>query len=180
MSETYTTQASSLACAHTTATPTTNGAYHTQIPKSKALTIPVPKEPNFRIPEGKYRAKITTVRKLLVERSDGIGETLRLLYEVQVPSLPRCINLAKSEYRLDLTPGSDLRNVLTRIFGKQVFTEAAGLTFDLEQLVGMDVEVEIEHVITSRREEYSYPLVRVRDIRKPGTMQLTEYAEANQ
>ena len=80
----------------------------------------------------------------------------------------------------DWTPGSDLRNVLTRIFGKQVFTEAAGLTFDLEQLVGMDVEVEIEHVITSRREEYSYPLVRVRDIRKPGTMQLTEYAEANQ
>ena len=71
------------------------------IPKSKALAIPVPKEPNFRIPEGKYRAKITTVRKLLVERSDGIGETLRLLYEVQVPSLPRCINLAKSEYRLD-------------------------------------------------------------------------------
>ena len=37
----------------------------------------------------------------------------------------------------------------------------------------MDVEVEIEHVTTSRREEYSYPLVRVRDIRKPGTMQLT-------
>ena len=51
--------------------------------------------------------------------------------------------------------------------------EASGSTFDLEQLVNMEVEVEIEHVITSRRDEYSYPLVRVRDIRRPGTMQLT-------
>ena len=150
------------------------------IPKAKPLAIPVPKDPNFRIPEGRYRATITTVRKLLAERADGVGETLRILYEVQVPSLPKCINLAKSEYRLDMNPGSDLRNVLTRLLGKQVLSEAAGGTFDLEQLVGMDVEVEIEHVITSRRDEYSYPLVRVRDIRKPGTMQLTEYVEANQ
>ena len=150
------------------------------ITKAKPLAIPVPKDPNFRIPEGCYRAKINTVRNLPVDRADGVGDKLRIVFEVQVPSLPRCTNLAKSEYRLDLNPGSDLRNVLTRLFGKQAFAEAAGGTFDLEQLVGMDVEIEIEHVVTSRRDEYSYPLVRVRDIRQPGSMQLTEYAEANQ
>ena len=68
--------------------------------------------------------------------------------------------------------------MLTRLFGKQVFTDASGGTFDLSQLVNMDVEVEIEHITTSRREDYAYPLVRVRDIRKPGTMQLTDLASA--
>jgi len=143
------------------------------IPKAKPLVVPVPRESNFRIPEGRYRAKIASVRKLTVERLDGAGEVLRLLFEVQVPSLPGTLNLAKAEYRLEMNPGSDLRNVLTRLFGKQVFADASGGTFDLAQLVNMDVEVEIEHVTTSRREEYAYPLVRVRDIRKPGTMQLT-------
>jgi hypothetical protein len=144
------------------------------ISKPKPLVVPVPRESNFRIPEGRYRAKITSVRKLNVERLDGAGEVLRLLFEVQVPSLPNRQNLAKAEYRLEMNPGSDLRNVLTRLLGKRVFADAGGGTIDLEQLANMDCEVEIEHVVTSRREEYSYPLVRVRDIRKPGTMQLTD------
>ena len=148
------------------------------IPKPKPLVVPVPRESNFRIPEGRYRAKIASVRKLTVERQDGAGEVLRLLFEVQVPSLPNTLNLAKAEYRLEMNPGSDLRNVLSRLFGKQVFTDASGGTFDLGQLVNMDCEIEIEHVITSRRDEYSYPLVRVRDIRKPGTMQLTGVASS--
>ena len=143
------------------------------IPKQKPLVVAIPRESNFRIPEGRYRAKITSVRKMTVERLDGAGEVLRLLFEVLVPSLPNLQNLAKAEYRLEMNPGSDLRNVLTRLLGKQVFADASGGSFDLGQLANMDVEVEIEHVITSRREEYTYPLVRVRDVRKPGTMQLT-------
>jgi hypothetical protein len=137
------------------------------IPKAKPLVVPVPRESNFRIPEGRYRAKITSVRKMPVERMDGASEVLRLLFEVQVPSLPNTQNLAKAEYRLEMNPGSDLRNVLTRLLGKQVFADASGGTIDLAQLISMDVEVEIEHVTTNRRDEYSYPLVRVRDIRKP-------------
>ncbi len=143
------------------------------IQRPKPLLVPVPRESNFRIPEGRYRAKITSIRKLTVERLDGPGDVLRILFDVQVPSLPNTQNLAKAEYRLELTPGSDLRNVLNRLYGKQVFANVSGGQFDLEQLVNMDCEIEIEHLITSRRDEYSYPLVRVRDIRKPGTMQLT-------
>src|ERR1035438_7647649 len=72
------------------------------IPKPKPLVVPVPRESNFRIPEGRYRAKIASVRKLTVERQDGAGEVLRLLFEVQVPSLPNTQNLAKAEYRLEM------------------------------------------------------------------------------
>jgi hypothetical protein len=146
------------------------------IPKQKPLVVEIPRESNFRIPEGRYRGKIASVRRLTVERLEGAGEVLRLLFEVQVPSLPNTQNLAKAEYRLEMNPGSDLRNVLTRLFGKEVFTEAFGSTFDLAQLVNMAVELEIEHVVTSRRDEYSYPLVRVRDIRRPSA-QLVGVAE---
>lgn len=150
------------------------------IPKAKPLAVPVPRDPNFRIPEGKYRAKISSVKKLFVEKLNGTGEILRILFEVIVPLLPKTLNLAKAEYKLDMNCGSELRNVLTRLLGKQALADVAGDSLDLEQLVDMDVEIEIEHIITSRREEYDYPLVKIRDIRKPGTMPLTGYKEANQ
>jgi hypothetical protein len=105
---------------------------------------------------------------------------VRLLFEVQVPSLPKTANLAKAEYKLDMNCGSELRNVLTRLLGKQALADAAGGTFDLEQLVDMDVEIEIEHVVTSRRDEYAYPLVKVCDIRRAVTLPRTESKEANQ
>ena len=41
---------------------------------------------------------------------------------------------------------------------------AAGGTFDLATLENKAVDIEIEHVITTRRDEYQYPLVKVRDI----------------
>jgi hypothetical protein len=150
------------------------------IPKQKPLSVPVPKGTNFHIPEGKYRAKIKNVRKLTIQKLDGSGQVLRILFEVRVPSLPSSENLAKAEFKIDLNSGSELRNVISRLLGKQVLLDAADSSFDLEQLVGTDVEIEIEHVTTSRREEYAYPLVKVIDIQKPGTMALTEYKEANQ
>jgi hypothetical protein len=150
------------------------------MPKANPLVVPVPKDTNFRIPEGKYRAKISNVRKGYIEKQSGTGELVRLLFEVQVPSLPKTLNLARAEFKLDLNSGSELRNVLTRLLGKDVLTEAGGGTFDLGQLTGRDVEIEIEHVITSRRDEYEYPLVKVCDIRSPGTLPLNEYKEANQ
>jgi hypothetical protein len=134
------------------------------IPKAKPLVVSVPKDPNFRIPEGKYCAKIISVKKQFVEKISSTGEMVKLLFEVQVPSLPKTLNLAKAEFKLDMNCGSDLRNVLTRLFGKQALADATGGSFDLEQLEGKEAEIEIEHVITNKRDEYTYPLVKIRDI----------------
>jgi hypothetical protein len=147
------------------------------IPKSKPLMVPVPREPNFHISEGKYRAQIISVKKVFVEKLNGTGELIRLLFEVRVPTLLKKQNLAKAEFKLDLSCGSELRNVLTRLLGRQALAEVAGGSFDLEQLVGMEVQIEIEHVITSHRDEYTYPLVKVCDIQKLETMPLSENVE---
>ena len=139
------------------------------IPKTNSLMVPIPKAPNFHIPEGKYLAKITSVKKEFVEKLNCTGEVLKLLFEVQVPSLLKKLNIARAEFRLDMTPGSELHNLCYRFFGKHAMTEAAESetgTFNLKQLDGLDVEIEIEHIITNRRDDYAYPLVKVRDIRK--------------
>ena len=141
------------------------------IPKSKPLVVSVPKDSNFRIPEGRYKAKIRSVSKKLIEKQDCTGEKLKLLFEVQVPSLPKTMNLAKSEFDLDMNGGSELRNVLTRLFGKQAIADAAGGSFDLSQLEGKEVEIEIEHVITNKRDDYTYPLVKIRDIQPTSVIQ---------
>ena len=134
------------------------------IPKSNPLLVAVPKSTNFHIPEGKYLAKISSVRKLFMEKANGTGELLKVMFDVTVPSLPKTINLAKAEFKLDLNPGSELHNLCTRLCGKQTMNEAAGGTFDLATLENKAVDIEIEHVITTRRDEYQYPLVKVRDI----------------
>ena len=150
------------------------------IPRARPLVVSVPRESNFRIPEGKYRAQITSVKKVPVQKLNSVGELVKLLLAVQVPSLPNYVNLARAEFKFDMHSGSELRNILTRLFGKEALVQAAGKSFDLGQLSDLAVEIEIEHVTTSRRDEYAYPLVKVRDLQKPGTMCLTEYAEATQ
>ena len=141
------------------------------IPKARPLVVQVQKDSNFRIPENQYKAKIINVNKMFVEKLSGPGEMVKLLFEVQVPSIPNTLNLAKAEFKLDMNCGSELRNVLTRLFGKQALADAAASgSFDLEGLVGMEVDIEIEHVITSRRDDYEYPLVKIRDIQLAGTL----------
>jgi hypothetical protein len=88
--------------------------------------------------------------------------------------------LAKAEFRDCMDRGSELCNVVTRLMGKAAVEAAADGVLVIEPLENMDVEIEINHKITSRREEYEYPLVEVVDIQKPGSMCLTEYEEANQ
>src|SRR4051812_62289 len=96
------------------------------IPKTKPLLVPVPKISNWYIPKGKYRAKIKTLNKKFVEKLGGTDDAVRILFEVQVPSLPKAVNLAKADFPIDLNPGSELHNVYTRLLGKSALIEAAG------------------------------------------------------
>jgi len=140
------------------------------IPRQRPLVVPVPKQQNFHIEEGKYRAKISRVKRIERQNAHGCVEGVRFLFEVRVPGSDHLDNLAKADFKLDLESGSDLRNVVTRILGKEAFNTASGKTLDLETLAGLDVDIEIEHIITSKRDNYSYPFVHVRDIQRPGRL----------
>ena len=141
-----------------------------KISHTKPLSVEVPKKANFRIPEGNYRAKIIYVDEVDVEKLNGTVKNLKLLFEVQVPAQTKTLNLAKVEYRKDMNPGSDLRNVLTRLFGAKAVDDAEGGSFGLDPLKNLEVDIEIGHEITSRREEYDYPLVKVHNIQPKETL----------
>ena len=145
-----------------------------KIPKSNSLVVSVPKERNYHIDEGCYRARIQKFIRVTHQKSMSQGENLRIVFEVTVPGKDKCLNLAKAEFKLDLNQGSELRNVITRLIGKEAMSALSGSSFDFDQLKGMEVEVEIRHIITDKSENYDYPFVKVSDIQKPGTMGLPE------
>jgi hypothetical protein len=141
-----------------------------KIPRSKPLVVSLPKEHNYRIEEGKYRARLHKITRTHRQNGSGRAEVLRLVFELMVQGKEHFINLAKVEFPLNLEHGSELRKVLTRLIGKEALADLSGQEFDFETMVGKEADVEIEHIITSRRENYDYPFVQIRDIQPAGTL----------
>jgi hypothetical protein len=139
------------------------------------LLVTVPKQSTYRIDEGKYAAPIKSVRILDKQNSLGSIPFVRIQFKVRVPGLDEQFDcLAKADFPLNLESGSDLRNVINRLLGNAYLANLSGKKFDLAALVGVDCEIEVEHVSLEGRENYDYPLVVVRDIQVPGTMTLTQ------
>lgn len=145
-----------------------------KINRPQALKVQLPKDHNYRIEEGKYRASIHKIIKTPRQTGNGCMDNLRFMFEVKVPGKEKFLNLAKAEFPINLEHGTDLRNILTRLLGKDVMAALSGQEIDFETLVGLEVDVEIEHIITSKREQYDYPFVQVRDIQLPGQLIKTE------
>jgi len=145
-----------------------------KLTRPNTLKVQLPKDHNYRIEEGKYQARIHKIFKTPRQTGSGCMDNLRFMFEIKVPDKEKFLNLAKAEFPLNLEHGSDLRNILTRLLGKEVMAELSGQEIDFETLVGREVDVEIEHIVTSKREQYEYPFVQVRDIQLPGQLVKTE------
>ena len=148
---------------------------NTSVSKSGNLLVQVPKQSTFRIEEGKYTAHIKSVRKMERQNSHGSIPLVRIQFKVRIPWLDDQFDcLAKADFPLNLECGSDLRNIINRLLGQAYLANLSGKQFDLEALVGVECEIEVEHVNVEGRENYDYPLVVVTDIQLPGTMTLTQ------
>jgi hypothetical protein len=148
---------------------------NSSVSKSGNLLVTVPKQSTFRIEEGKFAAQIKSVRKLERQNSLGSIPFIRIQFKVRVPGLDEQFDcLAKADFPLNLENGTDLRNVINRLLGQAYLANLSGKKFDLEALIGVECEIEVEHVNVEGRENYDYPLVVVRDIQPPGTMTLTQ------
>jgi hypothetical protein len=141
-----------------------------RIPKARPLVVPMPKEHNYKIEEGRYRARIHKIVRTQRQNGSGCADILRIVFELQVPGKENFINLAKAEFPLNLEHGSELRNVLARLLGKDVLAAKSGGEMDFEILLGKEADVEIEHIITNKSDQYDYPFVHVCEIQPPGTL----------
>ena len=140
-----------------------------KIPHQKKLVVPVPREHNYKIPEGRYAAQIHKVTRITRPGSNDCGEMLRIMFVLQVAGKEQFTNLAKAEIPLNLEHGSDLRRVLGQLLGRDQLAAISGGELDLGTLVGLPANVQIEHIRTSKSDEYDYPFVLVTDIQSAGT-----------
>ena len=148
-----------------------------KIPQQRRLVVTVPKEHNYKIAEGRYAAKIHKVARVPRPGCPDCGEMLRIMFALQVAGKEQFMNLAKAEIPLSLEHGADLRRVLGRLLGREQLAAVSGGELDLSSLVGVAADVEIEHIRTSKSDDYDYPFVLVTDIQPAGTWIKTEVQE---
>ncbi len=135
------------------------------------IEIQVPKESTFDLPEGCYKARLSDVRRFIKQTSKGAQDWVRFLFEAEIPGLSERLNtIAGRSFKLDVNPGSDLRNFLSGLLGHQFFADRSGQKVDLEALGGTDCEIQLEHCWGK---DYEKPLVVVARVAPPGTMKLT-------
>ena len=139
--------------------------------KSEGIILNVPRETTFELPEGNYAATIDRMRKFMKQTKHGAQEWVRVLFDVDIPSRSKFINMAGRSFESDLNEGSDLRNFLTDLLGRKYFQDQSGCVIDLESLVGARCELELIHFSNGK---YEHPMVMVNRCVKPGTLNLTE------
>jgi hypothetical protein len=127
------------------------------------ITADIPREVSFELPEGRYRASISNLKPFVKQVARGAQNWLRVLFEVNIPGLSERVNtMAGRSFKLDLNPGSELRNWLTGLLGKEYFTRRSGQQVNLDSLLETRCEVELEHFYGNG---YEKPLVVVAKLR---------------
>jgi len=134
------------------------------------IEIDIPKETTFDLPEGNFAAKVDHVRVFSKQSARGMEDWVRILFEVKVPGMDHLNTVAGRNFKMNLNPGSDLRNFLGSLLGPQFFRDSSGQKFNMESLIGRECEVKLEHFCGR---DYEKPMVMVAGMYSPGSLRLT-------
>lgn len=128
--------------------------------------IEIPKEPTFDLPAGRFAARISSVKIRTHFKKETPDKEVRVLFEVDGTGIKNRTPTAGSTYQWNLNKGSDLRGFLEALKGPDWFEQMAGQKFDLDQLIGMEVELDLYHM---QKPPYKKPMVLVGSIRPKPT-----------
>jgi hypothetical protein len=123
------------------------------------MTVIIPYEPSFDVPEGRYRAVLTKVIEL--KHKDQV----RLIFDLMVPGKRY---VAGKNYNISLENGTPLRHDLISWRGRD-FTEEEikNAQFDLNSMLGQQADLLLTH---TRKDGYKKPFVGIAKILPPGTL----------
>lgn len=125
----------------------------------------------FNLPEGNFRATLTAVVPKLKATPKGPSETVRLLFEVQIPPIDNKLPMAGRNFDVNLKPGSDLRCFVDQWVGVEAFNGKTPTLTDIQRLIGREADVTLKHHCSGR---YENPLVLIYNAVPPGTLKLTQ------
>ena len=134
------------------------------------IEIEIPKETTWDLPEGNFAASIQNMKVSAKQSARGMEEQVRILFEVKVPGMGHLNTLAGRNFKMNLNPGSDLRNFLGSLLGSRFFLNSSGQKFDLESLIGRECELKLEHFCGR---DYEKPMVVVAAMYPPKSLTLT-------
>jgi hypothetical protein len=132
------------------------------------VTKQIPPEKTFDLPAGNYKATLSQIKSITKQSKRGPQEWVRLIFEVQVPSLTNQIPCAGRNFLLDLKKGSDLRNFLEGWLSAEFFTKLSGSVFDFDTLLGKEADLVLTHFQTG---DYDKPHVNVANAFPPGSLE---------
>jgi hypothetical protein len=135
------------------------------------ITANIPAVTTFDLPVGNYRSKLLRTKRIFKQTSRGSQEWVRLVFEVQVPSMPRQRPCAGRNFVKDLNPGSDLRNFLESWLGHDYFVARSGQDLDFDTLAGLEADITLSHY---EGDQYDKPLVIIEQIYPSGTLKVVE------
>jgi hypothetical protein len=135
------------------------------------ITANIPAVTTFDLPAGNYRSRLLRTKRIFKQTSRGAQEWVRLVFEVQVPSMSRQCPCAGRNFVKDLSPGSDLRNFLESWLGHDYFVARSGQDLDFDTLNGMEADVTLSHY---EGDHYDKPLVIIEQIYPSGTLKVAE------
>lgn len=133
------------------------------------LICQIPSDETYDLPEGRYRARLVKVRPHTKQSSRGSTSIVRLLFEVDVPSLQNKTAMAGRNFIIDLRRQSDLRGFLEAWRGAELFANPSQ-PLDLELLVDAPAEVVLRHI---KNPSHPRPYVLIESIHPPGALWLT-------
>ena len=99
------------------------------------ISIEVPKEITFDLPEGNYRTIITGVKPITKQTRKGAQNWVRIHFDVTVPGMDHLDCRAARNFQLTFKQGSELRNFLTDLLGADFFAKYSSKNVDLEAVL---------------------------------------------
>lgn len=131
------------------------------------ITADIPREVTFELPEGQYRASISGLKPYTRQSGRGPQNWIRILFDVHIPGLSESVDTrAGSNFKLDLNPGSELRNWLTGLLGKEFFKKRSGQKISLDALLNTECEIELGHFYGAGYEKPLVVVARIRPVPK--------------
>ena len=134
--------------------------------------IEIPKDPTFDLPAGRFPATVTSIKIRTQFKKETPEKEVRVLFDVHNNGIKNRTPLAGSTYPWNLNKESDLRAFLETINGSDWFEQMAGQKFDLDQLIGLEVELDLYHM---QKPPYKKPMVLIGAIR-PRPVELKQAA----
>lgn len=138
------------------------------------LLCPIPKDDTYDLPEGRFRAQLSSARTLLKQTSRPVQQ-VRLLFAVNISSLKNKNPMAGRTFNFDLSRRSELRCFIESWLGADLFNRNNKI--DFEQLVGRSADITLIH---RHNDGYERPYVFIESIHPAGSLKLTEAVDQKQ